>query len=214
MKWLLKNSNIFIFFLLCLIIKNNYYKIIDNNRYNYKYIKEEELNYYKKEYNELLNSYKINENNINYTYSKVILHDIYNFYNEVVIAKGTDVGIKKGDLVLNDLGVIGTIKKVNKNSSIVSLLYSDNKISIKVNDSYGVLEGENNKLIVSNIINNDDIKIGDIIYTSGLSNTHENFIIGNVKNISYSKDELEIFLEVNPIVDFNNINYVVVVGES
>ena len=101
------------------------------------------------------------------------------------------------------------INKTKKNSSEVILL-TNNKtsLSVKINNSYGILSAKDSKLYVKNIKSNQKINIGDKIYTSGLTNTPENIYIGEVKNIILDNLELEYILEVSSPVDFYNLKYV------
>ncbi len=165
--------------------------------------------YYEQVYNELLESLNIDLPQYNITYSKVITRDIYNFFDKITITKPKNINYQKGSLVVNNQGLIGIINKTKKNSSEVILL-TNNKtsLSVKINNSYGILSAKDSKLYVKNIKSNQKINIGDKIYTSGLTNTPENIYIGEVKNIILDNLELEYILEVSSPVDFYNLKYV------
>ena len=135
MKRIWENSLIFVIFIAFFIFKDSIYKLLDSKELNFNYLKENELNYYKEEYEKLLKIYNIDlEYNNNYNLSKIIYRDIYDFYNEMLISKGEKDGIKKGDAVVTSEGLIGVVSKLEKNSSYVDLLYNkDLKISVKIN---------------------------------------------------------------------------------
>ena len=100
-----------------------------------------------KDYEKLLNFMNLTENKQELIYSKVITREIYEFYDKITITKNENDNIKKGDIVISEYGLIGTISKVNKNSCEVSLITSnDTNISVKVGESYGILYSKNHKL--------------------------------------------------------------------
>ena len=166
------------------------------------------------DYNELLEINEFNiANNLNLIVSKVYLRDIYDFTNTLTIYKGTNSGLKEGLAVINNSGLIGTIKSVSDESSVVELITSKNSnISVRINDNYGILKMDNGALVVKDLVANSDISIGDEIYTSGLGNLPSDIYVGKVINVSLNNTEIEKIIEVEPAVDLNNINYILVVS--
>ena len=86
------------------------------------------------------------------------------------------------------------------------------KISVKINDTYGILECINNKLFVNNIVSEASISIGDVIYTSGLTNIMGDIPIAKVINIKESEDKLEKILEVKELTDLKDLKYVMIIS--
>lgn len=166
------------------------------------------------DYNELLEINEFNiANNFNLIVSKVYLRDIYDFTNTLTIYKGTSSGLKEGLAVINNSGLIGTIKSVDDESSTVELITSKNSnISVRINDNYGILKMDNGVLVVKDLVANSDISIGDEIYTSGLGNLPSDIYVGKVINVSLNNTEIEKIIEVDLAVDLNNINYILVVS--
>lgn len=151
---------------------------------------------------------------VNYEYivSRVKYRDVLDFTDELQIFKGSNDGLEKGLAVVNDKGLIGTIKTVDKSISKVELISNkDSNISVRINDIYGILKFSDNKLIVSNITNYSEINIGDEIYTSGIGNLPGGIYVGEVKEINLSDLGIEQIVLVEPAVDFNNITYLMVV---
>jgi rod shape-determining protein MreC len=162
---------------------------------------------------ELNNAYNYNFlTNYNLEYSKVLYRDIYNLKNEITIYKGKNNNIKENNLVINDLGLVGVVTKVNENSSVVRLL-TNNKtnISVKIGDYYGILKYQDNKLVVEGINNKSNISIGDEVKTSDIAILPENILIGYVTNLSMDKYEIERVIELSSVVDFNSLKYVSVI---
>ena len=165
------------------------------------------------DYNELLkiNDFKITSE-LNLVVSKVMLRDIYEFNDTLTIYKGTNAGIKEGNAVITDKGLIGVISKVNKESSVVELITNkSSNISVRIGSSYGILNMQDNSLIVSDLSMYDDVFIGEEVYTSGIGNLPGDIYIGNVIDIKANNTEIEKILEVSPVVDLSTINYVMVV---
>ena len=165
------------------------------------------------DYNELLkiNDFKITSE-LNLVVSKVMLRDIYEFSDTLTIYKGTNAGIKEGNAVITDKGLIGVVSKVNKESSVVELITNkSSNISVRIGSSYGILNMQDNSLIVSDLSMYDDVFIGEEVYTSGIGNLPGDIYIGNVIDIKANNTEIEKILEVSPVVDLSTINYVMVV---
>ena len=165
-----------------------------------------------KDYEKLLNFMNLTENKQELIYSKVITREIYEFYDKITITKNENDNIKKGDIVINEYGLIGTISKVNKNSCEVSLITSnDTNISVKVGESYGILYSKNHKLKIKNMKIEGSIKEGDEVYTSGLTLVPEGIKIGKVKNIKKDELELEYILDIESI-SLHNLKYLGVIS--
>ncbi len=168
-------------------------------------------NFYKKEYEKINKILDLEAFNYDIVYSKVIFRDIYSFYDVLTISKGSKDGLKNGNIVLNENGVLGIIKKVEDNYSEVSLLTNpDVNISVKINDNYGMLEGKDKKVIVKNI-KDEGIIEGAMVVTSGLTDIPEGLEIGKVKNIKKDNLDLEYILEIEPSINIKHLNYVGVV---
>lgn len=212
MKKLLKNNYLFLVFFLILVLKEPLYKLftIEGGVYNTTRCK-----FLEDDYNKLLEFSEIDLiYESDYYNSYVIYKDIYNYMNEITIRGGSDENLKQNP-VIYDNTLVGIIDKVNKNSSIVKLITNkQSKISVKINEEIGVLRMKNGELIVENIANNSNIKVGDYIYTSGLGNIKENIYIGTVKEISSANKELEQIIKVDYKLNIKNIDFVTILKEN
>lgn len=149
--------------------------------------------------------------NINYdegVIAKVILRNMYSFYDELVINVGSKDNINIYDSVICNGSLVGIVTKVNDKTSNVKLISSNYNISVKIGNTYGNL----NKGIVTMIDKYSDISVGDLVYTSGLDNILSDIYIGKVKDISLDEDGLsnKVIIEYE---DNCNLNYVYVVGK-
>ena len=212
-------KNAFIIALLIIYIlflaKDHILGFVDNTSNLTSRVFNDKLDYYKKEYESMQELLNIPYADYPVIYSRVILRDIYAFYDEIVIGKGSSDGVKKQDLVINELGVIGIVKDVNKHSSIVELLTnSDLELSVKINNSYGILGSSDKEIIVKNIKLDQEITVGDDVYTSGLTKIPGDIYIGKVKEIKKDNLELEYIIKVDAINYLEDITYVAVIGEA
>ncbi len=172
---------------------------IDNN-YN---------TYLEKELNELETLNELKTTNLNLTISRIKYKDIYDFMNTITIYKGYKNKVNVNDAVLTDKGIIGVVSKTYDYYSIVRLITNnDSNISVRINESLGILKYIDNKLIVTDINNYENIKEGSSIYTSGYGNIVRDIYVGKVKKITLNSTEIEKIVEVELDNDFNNLNYV------
>lgn len=216
MNKILKNSWIFLIFIIIFLFKENIYSWFKPKDYNFNYLKENELDYYKNEYLKLLEENNLKNNfESDYIFTKIIYRNTYDFYNKLIVYKGKDYNIKKDSAVVTDNSLVGVISKVNKNSSEVILLYNDKfKLSVKINNTYGILECKNNELYINNIVSESNIKIGDIVYTSGLTNVRENIPVAYVESINISKDKLTKIVKVKEISNLKDMKYLIILNNK
>lgn len=167
----------------------------------------------KKDYEDSLTILGLKDlNSYEYIYSKVLYNNLYDKTSTLTIYYGSDYNIKEGMTVINNDGLIGTIKKVNKSHSIVQLLpNNDLNLSVKVNDFYGILSYDGNKLVIKNIETKKNVNAQDIVYTSGLGKIVENIPIGIIKNIK--KNNYGDVAEVSLFVNLNNVNFVAILKD-
>jgi rod shape-determining protein MreC len=169
-----------------------------------------------------LNKTIIDYNAVNAT---IINRDVGNWYNNLTIDKGESSGIKTGNIVINNYGLIGKIIKTSKYSSDIKLITTPDlniKISVAItNDTgitYGLLSGYNiydKELQIIDIIDDTKINIGDSVITSGLSNNYpKGIIIGKVSKAETNEFGISKIIKVTPSVNFSDIDYVTVLREK
>ena len=211
-----KNAYIIILLILYLLFlcQDHLLGFLDNTDNLMSSMYDEKLTYYQNEYEEMQKLLNIEVLDYQAIYSKVILRDIYAFYDEITIGKGSYDGVSKGDLVVNEKGVIGLVKSVNNHTSIVELLTNSNiELSVKINQSYGILTSVDNEIIVKNVKLDDEIKVGDFVTTSGLTSVPGEILVGKVSEIKTDTLGLEYILEVDAVAYLQDISYVAVLGE-
>lgn len=211
---MIKNNWFYISLIIIYILfltKDRFIGLINNQDLIKESICNLENNNNENSYNELLNLVNLTKENYNLVYSKVIRREMYEFFDNLIINKGYKDNIKKGDIVINEHGLVGIVSGVEENSSEVSLITNkDLNISVKVGDSYGMLYSKDHKLIVKNIKIEGIIKEGEEVVTSGLTTIPEGLKIGKVTNIKKDELELEYILDIEEI-NLHSLKYLGVI---
>jgi rod shape-determining protein MreC len=175
-----------------------------------------------------------------YQNAKVISNSLSSFKNYLIIDKGLKQGLENEMGIISSKGIVGIINYTTKNySSVMSVLNIDTKINAKVKRTshFGTLEWDGlsrEKLLLNDIPETAEIKVGDSIITGGMSlifpeginigvvseiikqkkrnDTIANFVINNqVKTaiIQFNQNYLNIVVKLH--TDMNNLNTVYVI---
>ena len=203
-------------------INTNIFDISNNNKCE---TNNKEINELKKEIEELKkinNTGKLLTDNNKINASIIFRNNSY-WFNNITINKGKNDGIKKDSAVTSNGALIGYISHVNKNTSIVKLItsnddnYISSKININGNDYFGIIKKYNlvkNELYLENVIGDINIKNEDVI-TSGLTlNMPSGIYIGKAKEIIKDKYNLSSTIIIEPGTDYNDINLVEVISND
>lgn len=212
-----------IIFILVLLFKDNicffYGNVLgvfklDNNYYDAVItLKDTELEYLNNEYDSLNNfSKELYKIPYDYKVSKIIYKESYNT-SKYKIQYGYADNITEGLAVTNELGLIGKITELNEYTSELTTIKDLKDISVVINNNYGKLnyDYENNLFIATDISNYDKVYVNDKVYTSGYGTIKEKLYIGKVKSIENETISKKVYIESD--VDFNNLNYVLIVGD-
>jgi len=153
--------------------------------------------------------------NLNFSYknAKVISNNLSSFKNKIIINKGSNDGVKSEMGVISSNGIVGIINNTTpKFSSIISILNIEMKINAKVKRTkhFGTLEwdGFNTRhLMLNDISETANIKVGDTIVTGGMSLIFpEGINIGIVSEIiNQNKFKINIGI-VSEIINQNEFN--------
>lgn len=168
---------------------------------------------------ELSIDYTIND--YEFLNATVISRNISYWYNTITIDKGSYNGVEVDMVVVNSDGLIGKIISTTTFTSEVKLLTTsdtNNKISVAIsngnNKLYGLIKDynyNNDSLEVEGISNTESVSIDDYVYTSGLGGVFPSgILIGKVSEITTDEYDLAKIINVKPIADFNDINYVAI----
>ncbi len=148
-----------------------------------------------------------------------------NWFDRIVIDKGTLDGISKDDTVVVGVtsgdnvvveGLVGKISEVGDNfAKVTTILEEANSVSfknIRTQDT-GVLNGAANSTLEGYLFYNQaDIVADDRLYTSGMGNLYSGDIfIGRVSNVISDEQDMKKKIVVSPAVDFKKLYRVFVI---
>jgi rod shape-determining protein MreC len=150
--------------------------------------------------------------------ARVIARSPNNWYRNIVIDKGTDSGIRKGMAVISPHGLVGRVASVSRESAHVDLIIhreiAVGAIVQENRETQGIVEGLgiSQNLRMVNIPYYSTIKEGYHIITSGLSESYPKGInIGRVKEVELQPDGILLSALVEPSVDFDKLEEVLVI---
>ena len=156
-------------------------------------------------YTTLLNSHDLWEDKKDFITSKIVGRDPYNL-DEITILKGSEDGVKTGDIIINEYGLIGIVSDIKKHVSFVKTInHKDTNISVKVGEVYGMLKKEDGKLIIKDIKTKDSDLVGSLVKTSGFTSVPEDILVGEVSSVI--DNGLTLSLVVTSSADLNDLNY-------
>lgn len=148
--------------------------------------------------------------------ARVIARPADNWSSGLIIDKGSTSGIRKGLAVISYLGLAGRIVETTASTSKVMLLSDPNLgVSSLVQRSRqeGLVCGTlGNNLIMKYLPEDADIKLQDVIVSSGLNDTYpKGLLIGRVIDIGKEFSGLSRYALIRPVVDLSNIEEVLVI---
>ncbi len=153
--------------------------------------------------------------------AKVIAKDPGNWFDTFIINKGTNYGLEKNMVVMNEDGLVGKISECGYNySKVVSIIDDSDAVSaesLRTNDiGYVVADFSGDarcKMQYSD--KNSDILVGDEIVTSHLSEIFpEGISIGHVSKLTVDSQTSMQYAIIEPSVDFSKLKYVLVLDTS
>lgn len=153
--------------------------------------------------------------------ARIISNSLRFAQNHITLNKGAKHGVKPGMGVFNEQGVIGRVKSVNENYSVViSLLNTELTLSskIKSNDSFGSTKWDgkdSKKAKLLYVPRHVTATPGDTIITTGYSAVFpEGIQVGIIESVNQSDDPnyLDIVLALS--VDFSKAHYVYLVENT
>lgn len=177
--------------------------------------------------NKLLNSLEnelINENeklknilDINYSLNEfdvinatIVERNSSFWFEEFTINRGIIDNVYKNMIVVTNEGAVGIVKNSSLFTSKIKLLTSNkNMISVSINGNNKIMSSSNNKLFIRGINEKDNIKVGDKVLTSGLSDIFpKGILIGNISELIKNEDNVGYTGVVALSSDINDLRFV------
>ena len=165
---------------------------------DYKFVFDKVDLKYNEMYNNLKDNYDLVKESVSsFIYAEIVNLSLSKINNLVLINKGSLDGVKEESFVVNKDGLIGIVKKVYNNSSVIRLITSNNTaIAVETSECFGTLKVKNNEYIIDDLINCEDIKVNDPVFTSKYNYSSSNILVGTIKEIKSGK--LYVKVALNP----------------
>lgn len=141
--------------------------------------------------------------------------------DKIIIDKGIDEGVEKGDIVVFKDNLIGKISKSSARISVVDLPISKNiflTAKIQNSSTQGVVKGVESGIILDNVVLSDKLGMGELVVTKGdIDDTGKGFppdlIIGKIASVNKKASNLFQTAEIESLIDFSKIEMVFVIVE-
>lgn len=139
------------------------------------------------------------------------------YSQQVLINRGQNDGLYEGQPVVDEKGVVGQVLHVGVNNSRVLLLTDmTHAIPLRVhrNGIRVIASGTGNvrQMEVNHIPHSTDIKIGDLLVTSGLGGRFpEGYPVAEVASISDNQGREFAKIVVKPLVEMNRLRYLLLI---
>jgi len=151
--------------------------------------------------------------------SLIIGREPGNWFNSIIIDKGITDGVEKNMAVATHRGLVGRVVSVDSQTAKI-LLILDQRSAVggmtQRSRDTGVVKGsESNYCYIEYLSNDADVKINDVVITSGLGSIFpKGIIIGRIVGIKKESPDLFQKVIVRPEVDFTKLEEVFVVKIS
>ncbi len=143
--------------------------------------------------------------------------DMYPYHQRIVLNKGSRDGVYEGQPLLGAKGIIGQIDKTSVFNSIAILISDPNHTLLGTITRSGERSlifgtGSPERLELRHLTNSADVKVGDLVTTSGLDNRYPpNYPIAKITSIQKTSGETFMKVAAKPLVDLNVIREVLLI---
>ena len=150
--------------------------------------------------------------------ANVIGSDASGLSRTLILASGTDEGLRPGMAVIAIQGVVGKIIAVSPHASRV-LLINDHNSALDGFDqrtrARGIVAGMvDDGVILKYADRSQDIKVGDTVVTSGLDGIFpRGLLVGTIQSVRREGPGLFLGVKITPAVDFRQLEQVMILTE-
>ncbi len=162
----------------------------------------------------------VKKNNLSFVITQIIGEKNDSGLQTLIINKGETNGLIKGLPVTMQGFLIGKIIKVDKYTAQVLPIIENQSLVAAVIQNYpktnGLVKGEYNLSLIMELIPQDiEIKVGDLVITSGLENNiPRGLVIGQIEKIINQSEELYQKAQINSPISFKSLNFLTVLLPS
>ncbi|MBI6529450.1 rod shape-determining protein MreC [Proteus vulgaris] len=154
------------------------------------------------------------------TVTQVLSGNSTPYRDQVVIDKGTNDGVYEGQPVISDKGVVGQVIAVSELTSRV-LLICDTSHALPVqvlrNDIRVIASGAGcaDDLVLEALPANIDIRVGDVLVTSGLGGRFpEGYPVGVVASVKVDNQRAYSVINVRPSAELQRLRYLLLLWNA
>ncbi len=156
-----------------------------------------------------------NKYNYQIIFAEIIAGDITGLYDSVIIDKGEKDNIEKNMPVMTARGIVGITQNVGAYSTRVITILNPNckaGVSVGKNSVRGVMQGKGNYCIIKYISVEENIEVGNRVYTSEGGGIYpEGIKVGKVFRIDKNPHDIFQLVYVLPYVNIQNLDRVAVI---
>lgn len=150
--------------------------------------------------------------------ANVIGSDAAGISRTLILASGSDDGLRAGMAVLANQGVVGKIIAVSPNASRVLLINDHNSALdgfVQRTRARGIVAGVvDDGLILKYADRSQDIQPGDTVVTSGLDGIFpRGLLVGTIQNVRREGPGLFLGVKITPAVDFRGLEQVLILTQ-
>ncbi|CUX96147.1 Cell shape-determining protein MreC [Candidatus Gullanella endobia] len=144
--------------------------------------------------------------------------DLYS--DHIIIDKGLNHGVYVGQPVISDKGVVGQVTATNKFTSRVMLICGTSHalpIQVLRNNIRVIIAGNgcNKDLKLEHLPGNTDIRVGDVLVTSGLGGRFpEGYPVAVVSSVKVDTKRAYTIIHARPSAGFQHLNYLLLLWNA
>lgn len=135
-------------------------------------------------------------------------------FRTLTIDKGTGDGLRPDMAVIAPAGVVGRVITPSARAAKVQLLIDRNAAAgalVERSRAQGVVEGTGGDLRLNYVSSAADVKVGDVIVTSGIDGIYpKGFVVGQIESVERGGGTFGAIV-IRPAVDFSSLEAVLVV---
>jgi rod shape-determining protein MreC len=125
------------------------------------------------------------------------------YFSSILLKAGKSSGINENNTIVSSRGLVGRVTEIGNKVSrglLLSDISSRVPVSISSSEIQGILIGQNlNRPKINYIKNLNNIKVGDLVVTSGKGGIFpSNLVVGSVAILDKKNQNIEVDLLVNP----------------
>ncbi len=125
------------------------------------------------------------------------------YFSSILLKAGKSSGVSENNTIVSSQGLVGRVTEIGNKVSrglLLSDISSRVPVSISSSEIQGILIGQNlNRPKINYIKNLNDIKVGDLVVTSGKGGIFpSNLVVGSVAVLDKKNQHIEVDLIVNP----------------